>query len=81
VGLMEQVEDEQMAGKPPVGLMEQVGGEQSAGTPPVGLVEDEQSAGDLAVGLAGTGALSRALQSLSQCKMTQSPNPPNLSRS
>lgn len=81
---MEQVEDEQMAGTPPVGQMEQVEGEQSAGTPPVGLmeqVEDEQFAGDLAAGLAGTGALSRALQSFSQCKMTQSPNPPNLSRS
>jgi len=47
--------------------------EQSAGTPAAGLMEriqDGQLAGDLAAGLADTGAPSLAHQSFSLCKMT-----------
>jgi hypothetical protein len=77
---VEQMQDEELAGTPVAGQMAQMWDdqdEQLAGTPAAGLTEqiqDEQLAGDLAVGLAGSGAPSGAQQSFSLCKMTQCPN-------
>ena len=81
---MEEMQDEELDKSPAAGLMVEIRDEQLAGTPAAGLMEEIQEeqlpvAGDLAVGLAGTGAPSRAHQSFSRCKMTQRPNP-NLAR-
>ena len=54
---MAQMLDEQWAGTPAAGLMERI--------------KDEQLAGDLAAGIAGTGAPSRSHQNFLLCKMTQ----------
>ena len=81
---MEVMQGEELEKSPAAELMAEIRDEQLAGTPAAGLMEelqDEQlpEAGDLAAGVAGTGAPSRAHQSFSRCKMTQRPNP-NLAR-
>lgn len=62
---MEEMQGEELEISPAVGLMAEIRDEQLAGTQAAGLMEEIQDerlpvAGDLAAGVAGTGAPSRA---------------------